>query len=122
MSDLKSLNIIFVNESVKSRKGEDCSLNYKNGKEILPEELLRQVQQYIQGDLIYIPIGDAKRKAWGENNGTREEIKNRNEDILRKYKMGNSFEKLASLYSLSEDSIRKIVYKTSKEYIRVGGR
>ena len=77
MSNLKSLNIVVAQEVVKLKLREGCSLNYKNGKEILPEELLRQVQQYIQGDLIYIPIGEAKRKAWGETNGTREEIKNR---------------------------------------------
>ncbi|HEY5561384.1 MAG TPA: CD3324 family protein [Clostridiaceae bacterium] len=121
MKNLSFFNNVFMKESVKLKKGED-SLNYKNGKEILPEELLRQVQQYIQGDLIYIPIGETKRKAWGENNGTREQIKNRNEDILKQYKTGNSFEKLAALYCLSEESIRKIVYKTSKEYTKVGGR
>ncbi len=28
---------------------------YTNAEEILPEELLRQVQEYIQGQEIYIP-------------------------------------------------------------------
>ena len=115
-------DLVCIENVIKIKKREGNSLNYKNGKEILPEELLRQVQQYIQGDLIYIPIGEAKRKAWGENNGTREEIKKRNEDIFNKYVMGNSFEKLADLYCLSEESIRKIVYKTSKDYVRVGDR
>lgn len=50
-------------------------MQYKNGKEILPAELLRELQRYIQGELIYIPTLEAKRKGWGENNGTKEIIK-----------------------------------------------
>ena len=33
-------------------------MKYKNAKNVLPEELLQQIQQYIQGDVIYIPIAE----------------------------------------------------------------
>lgn len=39
---------------------------YKNGKEVLPASLLREIQKYIQGELIYVPTKEEVRKRWGE--------------------------------------------------------
>jgi len=44
MTNPNSFNLVFMNELVKLKKGEDC-LNYKNGKEILPEKLLKEMVQ-----------------------------------------------------------------------------
>lgn len=90
-------------------------MQYRNGKEILPEKLLKELQKYIQGELVYIPREETTRKAWGENNGTRASIRNRNIEIYRLYKQGFSVEELMSSYNLSEDSIRKIVCKVNKD-------
>lgn len=30
-------------------------MSYKNGKDILPPNLLKQLQNYIQGEIIYVP-------------------------------------------------------------------
>ena len=60
---------------------------YKNGKDILLEKLLRELQKYIQGETIYIPKTE-ERKAWGENNGTRRAIRERNLEIYKLYKKG----------------------------------
>lgn len=87
-------------------------MHYKNGKEVLPAELLQELQKYIQGELIYIPREETTRKAWGENNGTRENIRKRNIEIYKFYKEGHSIDELMMMYNLSEDSIRKIVNKT----------
>ncbi|MBL4936885.1 hypothetical protein JK636_14090 [Clostridium sp. YIM B02515] len=90
-------------------------MQYKNGKEILPAELLVELQKYIQGELIYIPREETTRKAWGENNGTRENIRKRNNEIYKFYKEGYTVSELMSSYNLSEDSIRKIINKVNKD-------
>lgn len=89
-------------------------MQYKNGREILPTELLRELQKYIQGELIYIPTLEAERKGWGESNGTREYIRKRNIEIYKLYKEGLSIEMLMVTYNLSEDSIRKIICRINK--------
>ncbi|MBS4219952.1 hypothetical protein KHA96_16695 [Bacillus sp. FJAT-49711] len=91
-------------------------MQYKNGKEVLPPHLLKELQKYIQGELLYIPKKTNERAGWGEVNGSRRLIKQRNEEIYRLYKDGQSFEELERIYNLSLDSIRKIVYKTREVY------
>jgi hypothetical protein len=34
---------------------------------ILPDNLVREIQKYIQGEYLYIPSEPGKRKKWGEN-------------------------------------------------------
>ncbi|MEK4301570.1 CD3324 family protein [Oceanobacillus sp. FSL W8-0428] len=87
-------------------------MSYKNGKEVLPPHLLKELQKYIQGELIYIPKQTSQRAGWGEANGSRIALDKRNEEIYRLYREGRSFEELEQTYNLSMDSIRKIVYKT----------
>lgn len=87
---------------------------YKNGRDILPEKLLRELQKYIQGETIYIPKNE-ERKAWGESNGTRVAIRRRNLEIYDLYKKGTKIFDIAELYNLSEDSIRKIIFKINNE-------
>lgn len=87
---------------------------YKNGKDILPEKLLKELQKYIQGETIYIPKTE-ERKGWGESNGTRMAIRERNLEIYKLYKKGSKVLEIAELYSLSEDSIRKIIFKINNE-------
>lgn len=90
-------------------------MQYRNGKEVLPAELLKELQKYIQGELIYIPTLDAERKGWGENNGTRDSIRKRNIEIYRLYKGGFTIDELMKSYNLSEDSIRKIICRVNRE-------
>jgi len=86
-------------------------LAYKNGKEVLPASLLREIQKYIQGELIYVPTKEEVRKRWGEKNGTRENIRKRNLEIYKLYKEGFTLLELTERYNLCEDSIRKILNK-----------
>ena len=83
-------------------------MKYKNAQDILPDRLLRELQQYVSGETLYIP-NRQERKSWGESSGAREYYKNRNEEIRRRYRDGVSVERLAEEYHLSLDSIRKIV-------------
>ena len=89
-------------------------MQYKNAKEVLPPSLLKEMQKYIQGDLLYIPKAKNERAAWGELSGSRAWIAERNEEIYRLYESGKSFEELEQVYHLSIDTIRKIVYKMRK--------
>ena len=88
---------------------------YKNGKDVLPAALLKELQKYIQGEIIYIPKEDNVRKAWGENNGTRKLLRKRNMEIYEFYKTGTTITTLTETYNLSEDSIRKIIFNINTE-------
>jgi len=90
-------------------------MSYKNGKDILPPSLLKQLQDYIQGEIIYIPKKENRRAGWGENNGTRLVIERRNREIYRMYQNGSTMVELIHKYHLSEDSIRKIIAKTREK-------
>lgn len=92
---------------------------YKNGKDVLPANLLRELQKYIQGELLYVPKKSKKRAGWGEINGTRLSIQKRNLDIYNQYQNGLSMDELGRIYHLSEDSIRKIIRKTSRHQLLV---
>ncbi len=85
-------------------------MKYKNAKKILPEYLLKELQQYVRGEMIYVPGDDIPRAGWGEANGTREQYLIRNNEIIKLYKSGVSKEKIADRYHLSEYSIKKIIH------------
>lgn len=90
-------------------------MNYRNGKEILPARLLEELQKYIEGEIIYIPRRSESRAAWGAMNGTRGLLDGRNKEIYRLYKSGTGIYELGEMYSLSEDSIRKIIVKQNQK-------
>lgn len=85
------------------------NLTYKNAKDILPEELLREIQRYTDGEAIYIPAKQEKRSAWGDRSGARRQYDERNRLIRTMYSESMSAEELADRFYLSVDSIRKII-------------
>lgn len=85
-------------------------MEYKNAKNLLPEWLLSKVQDYVQGELVYIPKPQKERRSWGAANGTREKYRERNREIESFYRMGVTIGELSQKYNLSDDSIRKIVW------------
>ncbi|MCQ4696650.1 CD3324 family protein [Paeniclostridium sordellii] len=96
---------------------ENKKLKYKNAKNLLPNELLEKVQEYIQGDVIYIPKLKGDKIPWGAKNGARKAIYTRNKDIFDLYINGYSIEEIINIYNLSESSIRKIISKIKKETV-----
>lgn len=56
-------------------------MRYVNAHGVLPKELLAQIQQYVQGDLIYIPKPETERVKWGVRSGERQRLRERNERI-----------------------------------------
>ena len=85
---------------------------YKNGRDVLPPSLLKELQKYVQGELIYIPKPTDKRASWREVSGTRKLLAERNEEIYRFFTSGWTIVDLEKKYHLSGESIRKIIVKT----------
>ena len=85
-------------------------MKYINAAEILPEKLLKELQAYIEGDVLYIPKASAK-KEWGAANGSRTFYQERNREIKRLLKEGYSVDALSKQYGLAHSTIRRIVYR-----------
>ena len=86
-------------------------MSYIKAEEILPEEMIRQIQEYADGVYIYIPRKPGTRHKWGEDTGYRSELKARNAQIQNDYASGMSIPVLSRKYHLSEKSIRRILQK-----------
>ncbi len=84
-------------------------MKYRKAQNILPDKLIELIQEYVDGDYLYIPRKDGKRKTWGEKSGTRALLKSRNLEIYQKYLDGKTAEELSMEYFLSEQSIRRII-------------
>lgn len=91
-------------------------MKYENAKDVLPPELIAQIQKYAAGKLIYIPQKE-EPKAWGSLSGSRQKLLKRNQRIYNEYREGKSIGKLAEEYFLSVDSIKKIIYGKKKEWL-----
>ena len=84
-------------------------MSYIKAEEILPEELIRQIQEYADGVYIYIPRKPGTRHAWGQETDYKAELKARNDRIRNDYAAGLSITALSGKYHLSEKSIRRIL-------------
>lgn len=89
--------------------------NYINAREVLPDKLIKEIQQYVQGKHVYIP--KTVRESWGSVSGTRELIEERNEEIVRLFDGGVSIIQLADMFNLSPERIRGIIYERQKDEI-----
>lgn len=84
-------------------------MRYIKAVEILPENLIRQIQEYADGVYIYIPRKPGTRRAWGQGTDYRSELKSRNDHIRSDHAAGSAVEELSRKYHLSEKSIRRIL-------------
>ncbi len=96
-------------------------LKYKNAKTVLPEGLVRELQKYVRGEMIYVPGDDVPRAGWGEANGTKEKYTIRNTEIIMLYRNGVSKEAIANRYHLSEYSIKKIIHDSRNKELCLNG-
>ena len=85
-------------------------MKYRNASDILPDELLKEVQKYAEGEALYIPKAKERRK-WGDGSGAKIFYEQRNEEIRFKFYHKVSIDDLADEYCLSPETVRKIVYK-----------
>jgi len=86
-------------------------MKYFNAQIILPEALVKELQNYVQGEYIYVPVKQEQQKRWGEVSGYRQELEQRNQQIKKEYQSGISMERLSEKYCLSLYAIRKIIYQ-----------
>lgn len=84
-------------------------MKYVNAAEILPDQLLKELQRYADGEVLYIPKVSG-RKGWGTISGSRMFYQERNEEIKRLYKAGYSIDILVERYHLADSTIKKIIY------------
>lgn len=84
-------------------------MSYKKADQVLPVEIIKLIQKYIDGECIYIPRKENERKEWGTTTSIRQELRDRNNKIYCDYKKGLRNFELAEKYFLSEKSIQRIL-------------
>ncbi len=83
-------------------------MSYINANEILPKELIDEIQRYVQGVNLYIPkIFDKKRT----DSEYKKELFERDMEIYEMFQSGNTVSELAEMYYLSDKSIYRILGK-----------
>ena len=90
-------------------------MSYRKAEEILPKEIIKIIQQYVDGETIYIPRILENKKEWGSTTKTKKELEERNSKIFKDYLKGYRISDLSEKYFLSEKSIQRIVYKLKNE-------
>lgn len=89
-------------------------MSYKRAEHILPAEIIELIQNYVDGESIYIPRKDNNRREWGERTNIRNELDTRNQQIYDDYQQGYEIIELVKKYFLSEKSIQCIILKMKK--------
>ena len=86
-------------------------MGYKKSRTILPTELIEKIQEYVDGETVYIPRKSSKRRKWGECTGNQASLEGRTAEIFEKYKSGTSVKELSEEYYISTQGIYKILSK-----------
>ena len=82
-------------------------MSYIRADKILPKELLEAIQQYVDGQIIYIPRKE--KQEWGSGTSAKEFFRERNERIFQAWQKGISEDELSRRFSLSRKSIQRIL-------------
>ncbi|MBP3659999.1 MAG: hypothetical protein J6I89_01270, partial [Oscillospiraceae bacterium] len=56
-------------------------MRYQKAEDILPAELLAEIQKYADGVYLYIPRRADRRQSWGNSTRYREELRQRDGSI-----------------------------------------
>ncbi len=92
-------------------------MSYINAEDVLPKNLIDEIQKYIDGQLMYIPRKNENVLSWGEKNGTKVKLAERNQMIVNRFYSGETITELSQAYYLSEKRIQGIIheYESSKK-------
>ena len=90
-------------------------MGYKAANDVLPATLLQLVQEYVDGEYLYIPRKEGCQRSWGESTTSRQVTRRRNEEIRRRYQVGVPVRQLAETYYLSPKTVYKIVTGYDRE-------
>ncbi len=91
-------------------------MRYIKAEEVLPFDVLELVQQYIDGELLYIPKRKTGHNAWGSLSGTKEYYLKRNTLIYSDYMSGFGITSLDEKYCLAEKTIQRIIRNSKPSY------
>ena len=75
-------------------------MKYVKAIDVLPQEIIEIIQNYVDGEYLYIP----------RKNDIKNILKERDIEIYEKYIKGLSISELSKEYFLSEKSIRRIIF------------
>lgn len=84
-------------------------MSYQKAEKVLPVELLELIQEYIEGEMIYIPKKKEHKKHWGANTEIHIEMEKRNCQIYNNYCNGFTIDELSNQFYLSIKSIQRII-------------
>lgn len=89
-------------------------MKYEKAQDILPQDLLNKIQEFMDGGYLYIPKKEENRRSWGHSTGIKKELYKRNNNIYKDFKSGMKVYEISNKYYLTESSIRRILreYKT----------
>lgn len=79
-------------------------MSYINVDDVLPKTLVREIQKYVDGQLIYIPRKNENSLSWGEKNGTKEKMAERNQTIVNSYYSGKTIAELSEAYVYCDET------------------
>ena len=86
-------------------------MGYIKAVDVLPDELILEIQKYIDGEMLYIPRKCEEHSYWGEKSGMRQRLEKRNKKIFDEHISGKTVADLSREYYLSEKSIQRIIRK-----------
>lgn len=89
-------------------------MSYANARDIFPDEILKIIQNYVDGECLYILKKEENKLAWGELTQSKEELLIRNINIYEDYLVGISIQSLSEKYYLSPKSIQRIILQKKK--------
>lgn len=87
-------------------------MSYINAKSVLPKEMIKEIQKYVNGINLYIPKVPETNNACSSY---KLELHRRNQEIYELFLQGEKVSKLAAEYYLSDKSIYRILGKMKKK-------
>lgn len=83
-------------------------MNYIRAVDVLPQELIEQLQQYVDGAMLYIPKKEDEKGRGGQT-AAKAALAKRNARIYTEFIEGSSAQSLAEKYFLAKKSIERII-------------
>lgn len=94
-------------------------MGYLRAEEVLPKEVLALIQQYVDGQMIYIPRKEGCQRSWGSGTDTKKDLARRNKQIYAAYRSGDTVKKIAENYCLTEKSVQRIIRTLQLGYAKL---
>lgn len=75
-------------------------MSYIRAEEVLPAEVLAVIQEYVDGQMLYIPRKPEHKKMWGACTATKKSLELRNSHICTKFQKGTSVKEPAAIIEI----------------------